>query len=104
MIYIITYILNLFDLTMTTYWVRRYGIEIEANPIGRWLYQTGVVYPVKIIGVGALLLLLHKAIEQRDTGLETTTQWWDVIKWVVFAAYAALAIYHVIIAIRVHMI
>lgn len=32
---ILTYLLNLFDLFMTTLWVRLYGIEAEANPVGR---------------------------------------------------------------------
>lgn len=35
MILFITYLLNLFDLFMTTLWVRLYGIEAEANPVGR---------------------------------------------------------------------
>lgn len=100
---IIAYVLNLFDLVMTNHWVRKFGVEIEGNPIGRWLYQSGIVYPVKIVGVGVLLWLLYKAVKHRDIGLENSTQWWDIAKWLVLSAYAALAIYHVIIVICVYL-
>lgn len=35
---IIAYILNLFDLGMTQYFIGKYDISIEGNPIGRWLF------------------------------------------------------------------
>lgn len=93
MIYIITYILNLFDLAVTTYWVSKYGIEIEGNPIGRWLYRTGAVYPVKILLIGALLALLWAL-----TKIKPGYGW---AGYVVLAAYVALAVYHVAVAVRV---
>ena len=31
---ILTYLLNLFDLAFTMYMVNRFGIEVEANPLG----------------------------------------------------------------------
>lgn len=96
---LITYALNIFDLVMTNHWVSKYGIEIEGNPIGRFLYETGLVYPVKIVGVGLLLLLLHFAVKYRDKGTESTTQWWDLAKWVVLTAYSLLAVYHVVLII-----
>jgi len=94
---IIAYILNLFDLAMTSHWVSKYGIEIEGNPVGRWLYQNHLAVPVKVVGMGALLIALYATVKHRDKGLEKTFQWWDGVSWVVLAAYALLAIYHIIL-------
>lgn len=101
---IIAYGLNIFDLIMTSHWISLYGIEIESNPIGRFFYETGLVYPVKIVGMAFLFILLYFAVKHRDKGLETTTQWWDIAKWLVLAVYSALAIYHIFIFISVSMI
>lgn len=100
---LIAYALNLFDLIMTSHWISLYGIEIESNPVGRFLYESGLVYPVKIVGMAFLFVLLYFSVKHRDQGLETTTQWWDIAKWIVLAAYAALAIYHIILIITIGM-
>ena len=92
----VTYVLNLFDLAMTTHWVRRYGVEIEANPIGRWMYKSGAVYPAKIVGVGLLLWLLHWAVAKKE--------WCDAASWAVLAVYGFVAVYHIILAIKVFTI
>lgn len=94
---IIAYILNLFDLAMTSHWVCKYGIDIEGNPVGRWLYQNHLAVPVKVFGIGALLLALYVAVRHRDKGLEKSFQWWDAASWMVLAVYAVLAIYHVVL-------
>ena len=96
-----TYLLNLFDLAMTAYWVSLYGVEIEGNPIGRWLYSTGIVYPVKILVVGLLLWLLHEAVAKIDTPKQ---EWWDTASWAVLAVYGWVAVYHIILAIKVFTI
>jgi hypothetical protein len=98
---IIAYLLNLFDLAMTSHWVNKYGLEIEGNPIGRWLYQTGLVYPFKIVGMAFLFCLLHMAVQHRDKGTEHSFQWWDIASWVILAVYGILAIYHIFIVIKV---
>ena len=98
---LIAYLLNLFDLAMTNHWVNKFGIEIEANPIGRWLYQNHLAVPIKVFGIGAIFLILHNAIKHRDKGLEHSTQWWDIASWVVLAVYSILSIYHIVIAIAV---
>ena len=92
---IIAYLLNLFDLAMTTYWVNRYGIDAEANPVGRWLYENCLAVPVKALGVGLLFVILYNAVKCRDNGLERSFQWWDLASWVVLVVYGALALYHV---------
>lgn len=100
----IAYLLNLFDLAMTSHWVKKYGIEIEANPIGRWLYQNHLAVPIKVFGIGILFLVLHNTVKHRDKGLEHSFQWWDITSWVVLGMYFILAIYHIIIAIRMRIL
>ena len=55
---LIAYLLNLFDLAMTTHWVNKFGIDIEANPAGRWLYENHLAVPAKVFGIGVLFLIL----------------------------------------------
>lgn len=98
---IIAYLLNLFDLLCTSHWISKYGLDIEGNPIGKWLYQNHLAVPVKVFGLGILFVILYAAIKHRDKGLDNTTQWWDIASWLVLIAYALLAIYHVILYFRV---
>jgi hypothetical protein len=91
---IITYALNLLDLIATTRLVQKYGIEIEANPIARWLYQTGAAYAAKIVGVGLLLLVLYHALKARPE--------WGWVSWLLLAVYGALALYHIFIALSIY--
>jgi hypothetical protein len=41
---IISYLLNIIDYLFTAYWVHKFGIEIEieANPIGRWMFENNL--------------------------------------------------------------
>ena len=98
---IIAYLLNLFDLAMTTYWVNKYGIDIEVNPVGRWLYENHLAVPVKVFGIGLLFLILHNAVKHRDKGLEKSVQWWDLVSWVVLAVYGVLALYHIVLYLMI---
>lgn len=91
---IITYSLNLLDLIATTRLVQKYGVEVEANPIGRWLYETGAAYAVKIVGVGLLLLVLYHALQARPE--------WGWVSWLLLAVYSALALYHIFIALSIY--
>lgn len=90
MILLLTYLLNLFDLAMTTLWVKHYGISAEANPIGRWLFTNNMVWVVKIFVVGGLLAVMGVCIRKYPK-----TAW---MAYIPFGVYGALAIYHVIIA------
>ncbi len=56
---IIIYILNLFDLVATQILIDQCGPGVEANPIGQFLFQTGLVYFVKVGLVAALLAGLY---------------------------------------------
>ena len=90
MIILITYLLNVYDLVMTTLWINRYGLSIECNPIGRWLFAHNVAWVVKIFVVGALLALMGVCIRKRPQ-----------LAWAAYiplTVYAALAAYHIVIA------
>lgn len=87
---ILTYLLNLFDLAFTMYMVNRFGIEVEGNPVGRWLIQSGSVYFAKIVVMAAVLFLLYvctKAVPK-----------WKWVCWIPLAIYSILAVYHLYIA------
>ena len=88
---ILTYLLNLFDLAMTNLWVSRYGLSVEANPIGRWLYTSNAVYVVKVFVVGGLLAVMGICIRKCPKAA-----WMAYIPLVV---YVVLAVYHVGIAV-----
>lgn len=84
---LITYLLNLFDLAMTNRLVNMYGLEIEGNPIGRWLYTYDMAWVVKVIVVGGLLVVMGACIRKRPK-----------LAWVAYiplVAYGLLALYHI---------
>ena len=86
---IIAYLLNLFDLICTNYWISLYGLSVEANPIGRWLYRNHLAAPVKVFGVGGLLIVLYHALKKHPK--------WNWTSWLLLAVYSIIAIYHIVI-------
>lgn len=87
---ILTYMLNIIDLIATMLLVKRFGLEIEGNPVGKWLIETNLVWLVKIVIVGAALLILWKFKEDKIVSIAST---------VLLGIYSILALYHVIIFI-----
>lgn len=87
---IVIYILNIIDLIATMLLVKRFGIEIEGNPIGTWLIETNLVWFVKIVIVGVALLILWKFKEDKIVSIAST---------VLLGIYSILVLYHVIIFI-----
>lgn len=85
----ITYLLNLFDLSFTMRMVNRFGIEVEGNPIGRWLIQSGSVYTVKIGAMAVALYALYRCTENIPK--------WKWICLIPLVIYSLLAIYHLFI-------
>lgn len=90
MLYLIAYLLNVFDAVATWVWVTRYGIEIELNPVGRWLLENGLLWIFKLGVVGWLLLFLH---DNRDKPTSV------VGAWVIIIVYAYICIKHVLLFI-----
>jgi hypothetical protein len=91
---LIAYILNIIDYLFTSYWVSLYGIGIEGNPIGRWMFNYNVAWVFKIIIVGGLFLLLGCLFKR-----------YPKYKWIAYipvAVYAVTVIYHIVITITVY--
>ena len=85
---IVIYTLNIIDLIATMLLVKRFGIQIEGNPIGKWLIETNLVGFVKIIIVGTALLGLYKLQGIKIAHTAST---------VILVAYSILVIYHGVI-------
>lgn len=95
--YLITaYALNIIDYIFTAYWVHKFGIEIEANPIGRYMFSHNIAWAVKIFFVGGLFALLGYFIKR-----EPKAAWTAFIPLV---AYALIVIYHIVIAVKIFFI
>ena len=59
MVAIVTCILNALDALFTVYLVNKYDIDIELNPVGKWLITSKYGLIIKIIVVSLLVILLH---------------------------------------------
>jgi hypothetical protein len=88
----IAYLLNIIDYLFTSYWVRLYGIDIEANPIGRWMFENGVAGIYKTIIVGVLFLILALLRKNKMVSLVS-------VGLTIF--YALIVIYHIIIWVQI---
>ena len=89
---IIAYTLNVIDYLFTAYWVRLYGIEIESNPLARWMFEHDIAWAVKFFGVGALLALLGYLIHLQPKAARAA--------YIPLAAYAAVDLYHITVALQ----
>lgn len=85
---IVIYMLNIIDLIATMLLVKRFGLEIEGNLIGKWLIETNLVWFVKIFIVGAALLGIYKLQEIKIAHTAST---------VILVVYSILVIYHGVI-------
>ena len=86
---IIAYLLNIIDYLFTSHWVNLYGISIEGNPLGRWMYENDLVGIVKIFIVGGLLAVMGICIR-----LKPKLAWTAYIPLVV---YGLIVCYHLAI-------
>lgn len=82
---IVIYVLNIIDLIATMLLFKRFGIQIEGNPIGKWLIETNLVWFVKIVIVGVALLGLYRLQEIKIAHTAST---------VILVVYSFLVIYH----------
>ena len=55
---VITYLLNVVDYFQTTYAVSEFGLDVEANPIARYLLTTDHATLIKLLLPAILLMLL----------------------------------------------
>ena len=61
---IIIYVLNIIDYIQTIYATRIFGINVELNPIGRYLLANNSAWTMKLVGVPIILVLLGFIIKQ----------------------------------------
>lgn len=88
---IISYILIITDLIFTRYWVHKYGLDIEGNPIGKWILSAlwrQIVF--KLFAPGVLLAIIYALRTYR------IAVWGS---WIILIAYSALVIYHLVLLI-----
>ena len=88
---IIAYLLNIADYLFTADLVRKFGVEIEANPIGRWLFENNIAGLFKIVVVGAMFVVLGYFIKRHPK-----------YAWIVFIPlimYGLVVLYHIIIIV-----
>lgn len=88
-----TYILNIFDWVCTTVFVNMFGTEIEGNALMRSAFENGLVNAYKLIGVAILCAILYY-FKDKYTKLV------NISSWIVFSVYSALAIYHLVIIMK----
>lgn len=60
MVAIVTCILNALDALFTVYLVNKYDIDIELNPVGKWLITTKYGIIIKIFLTSLLVILLYE--------------------------------------------
>lgn len=82
-----TFILSLADLFLTLRLVDKYGLDVEANPLGRWILSEPwriVVFKVLLIAIALVVLWIFRERTAAKVG-----------SWTVFIAYMALLLYHI---------
>lgn len=84
---ILAYALNIIDYLFTRHWVKLYGLDIEGNPIGRWMFENDSAGVVKIFVVGVAFLVLGCLI-----GRHPSLRWTGFIP---LAVYSAIVVYHI---------
>lgn len=92
---IFAYLLCVFDYACTRHWVKQFGVEVETNPIGRWLFQVGngaLAFFVKVVLSLFVLIFLYQF---REVTLG------KVGIWSIFLVYLAVAVYHIIIILKI---
>lgn len=90
---IIAYILNIADYIFTARWIRKFGVEIEANPLARWMFTHNVAWVFKILIVGGLFAVLGYCIFKHPKAA------W--IGYIPLGVYALLTIYHIFLCIKI---
>lgn len=89
---ILTYILNIVDYQQTVYAIQLFGLQVELNPIGRFMLGNGTAWIFKLIIVPIMLAIigLFVKIDRK--------QIWAV--YFVFIAFFVLVVYNFCVLIR----
>lgn len=84
---IITYLLNIIDYLFTLYWVRKFGIDTELNPIGRWMFEQNVAWLFKIVIIGVLLGAVGWYVHRHPED--------SYLAWICLCVYGVIVLYHI---------
>ena len=95
-ILVLTYLMCIFDYVMTYHWIKKFGIEVEANPFGRVLFTIADGFGAFFVKVIMSFAILATFYIFNDTSLA------KIATIGVFFTYLALTIYHIYIIIKVY--
>jgi hypothetical protein len=73
--------------------VINFGIGIEANPLGRWMFENNVAWVFKFFIVGGLLALLGYCIAKKPNA--------SFVAYIPLIVYGLIVVYHIYIAISI---
>ena len=91
---LLAYLLNISDYFFTKHWISQYGIDAEFNPIGRWMFSTGLAGFIKIFLVGGLFLLLGHLVKRQPKAI--------LANYLVFGVYGVVVAYHIALVIGIY--
>lgn len=89
---IFIYIFNMVDYAFTKYWVDKYGLDSESNPIGRWM----LVKPWRVIIFKFIVPFIALAVLVYFSNYLIV----QIALYVILGIYFIVDIYHLIIAIK----
>ena len=91
---ILTIIFIWLDVIFTTIFIKKFGIEIEANVVGRFLFQ----HPVSLILVKILSSLAVVWLAKTNSKLA------EISLMIIFISYSLIIVYHLILTVKVALI
>lgn len=90
---VLAYLLNLVDYFFTLYWINNYGLDVESNPIERWMFENDLAGFIKIIVVGILFFILALLTKKSKKAIKSG--------YLIFGVYTVVVIYHTFMAFYV---
>lgn len=90
----IAYLLNIADGAFTALWVDRFGLEAEANPLGRLMFQHDLVWQIKLLLMGVLFAFLGWAAGRCRLA--------RVGAWLLLVVFTLVTAYHILIAVALY--
>ena len=91
---ILTIIFIWLDVIFTAMFIKKFGIEIEANVVGRFLFQ----HPVSLILVKILSSLSVVWLAKTNSKLA------EISLMIIFIIYSLIIVYHLILTVKVALI
>ena len=91
---ILTIIFIWLDVIFTAMFIKKFGIEIEANIVGRFLFQ----HPILLILVKILSSLVVVWLSKTNSKLA------EISLMIIFIIYSLIIVYHLILTVKVALI